>query len=115
MDIETANNSLNMNVFTNVTKKVCMCSFISMVLIMLFIISPLSYFVKTSVFAKIIIVVLLCYTVYLNNMQTNSLKSANLTDKPQDVISQYNMNIMCSYVFTFFLILLTFFVIKSFF
>ena len=108
-------NNLNLDVFTNITKKVCMCSFVAMFLIILFIISPLSNFVKTSITMKIIIVILLIYTVYLNILQTNSLKNTNLSEKTPQVVSQFNMNIMCSYVFTFFLIILTGFVIKSFF
>jgi len=108
-------NNLNLDVFTNITKKVCMCSFVAMFLIILFIISPLSNFVKTSITMKIIIVILLIYTVYLNILQTNSLKNTNLSEKSSQVVSQFNMNIMCSYVFTFFLIILAGFVIKSFF
>jgi hypothetical protein len=64
---------------------------------------------------KIIAVILLMYTIYLNNIQTNSLKNANMKNKSANVISQFNMNIICSYIFTIFLLLLTFFVIKSFF
>jgi hypothetical protein len=109
------NNNFNMNIFTHITKKVCMCSFAAMFLILIFVISPVSYFAKTSAFVKIIIVILLSYTIYLNILQTNSLKIANLETKSDEVVSQFSMNIMCSYVFTFFLSLLTFFVIKSFF
>ena len=108
-------NEFNLNIFTDITKKVCMSSFIAMILILLFIISPLSNFVKTSAFAKLIIVILLVYTVYLNMLQTNSLKGADLKNKTQEIASQFKMNIMCSYIFTFFLILLIVFVIKSFF
>jgi hypothetical protein len=106
---------LNLNIFTNVTKKICTCSFIAMVLILLFVLTPLSNLIKTSAIMKIISIILLIYTVYLNNIQTISLKNANMTNKSANVISQFNMNITCSYIFTMFLLLLTFFVIKSFF
>jgi hypothetical protein len=106
---------LNLNIFTKVTKKICMCSFTAMFLIILFILSPLSNLIKTSAFMKVIIIGVLFYTIYLNNIQTNTLRSANVSGKNADVASQFNMNIMCSYVFTLFLGLLTFFVIKSFF
>lgn len=106
---------LNLHLFTNVTKKVCLCSFISMFLILLFVLSPLSSFLKTSAFVKIIIIVLLGYTIYLNHLQTNSLKMANVTNKSPNVVNQFQMNIICSYVFTVFLLLLTLFVVKSFF
>jgi len=106
---------LNFNVFTNVTKKLCICSFTAMLLIVLFILSPLSNLIKTSAFMKLIIIGILSYTIYLNYIQTNSLRNANTKNKNEQFVSQLNMNIMCSYVFTLFLGLLTFFVIKSFF
>ena len=104
---------LNLNIFTNVTKKVCMCSFTAMFLIILFILSPLSNLLKTSMVMKVIIIGILIYTIYLNNAQTNSLRNVNMTGKNVDIVSQFNMNIICGYVFTLFLGLLTFFVIKS--
>ena len=108
-------NETNFNVFTNVTKQVCMYSFIALILIVIFILTPLSKIVLVAVFIKIIIISILSYTIYLNHIQTNSLKNANMSGKSDDIISQMNMNIICSYVFTFFLVLLTIFVIKSFF
>jgi hypothetical protein len=109
------NEELNMNIFTNVTKKLCMCSFIAIFLILLFVISPLSNLIKTSIFMKLIIIVLLVYSIYLNTVQTNSLKNANTKNKSDEVISQFQMNIICSYIFSLFLGLLTLFIIKSFF
>jgi hypothetical protein len=106
---------LNLNIFTNVTKKICTCSFIAMFLILLFVLTPLSNLIKTSATMKIISVILLIYTIYLNNIQTVSLKNTNMKNKPANVVSQFNMNIICSYIFSAFLLLLTFFVIKSFF
>jgi capsular polysaccharide biosynthesis protein len=81
----------------------------------LFIISPLNNFFKTSLFMKIIALIILTYTLYLNTQQTNLLKSASLSVKSEKVMSQLNMNIICSYVFTLFIGLLIIFVIKSFF
>ncbi len=107
--------SFNKTVFTNNTKQLCMCSFISIFLIILFIISPLSNFIKTSAFMKIIIVILLSYTIYLNIFQTNSLKSVINSSISENIQSQLNINIICSYIFTGFLLLLTIYIIKSFF
>jgi hypothetical protein len=109
------NEAFNLTVFTKTTKNVCMCSAISIFLIILFIITPLSNFFKTSLFMKIIIVIILGYTIYLNNKQTTLLKAASQTVKSQEVQSQLNMNIICSYVFTIFIGLLFIFVVKSFF
>jgi hypothetical protein len=50
------------------TKKICICSATSIVLIVLFIISPLSNFFTTSLVMKILILAILIYTIYLKNI-----------------------------------------------
>ena len=104
----------NNNIFTNVTKQVCLCSSFSILLIIIFIISPLSNFVMASTFMKIIISIILGYTIYLNVYQTNMLSLSNKSTQSNEVSSQLQRNIMCSYIFTLFLGLLLIFVIKSF-
>ena len=108
------NSRFNLNVFTHITKQICMCTFISILLIILFIISPLSNLIKTSIFMKLIILVLITYTIYLNLLQTSTLKNVNMKDNSPIIKSQLNINIICSYIFTLFLGLLGIFVIKSF-
>jgi hypothetical protein len=108
------NSTFNLNVFTHITKQICMCTFISILLIILFIISPLSNLIKTSIFMKLIILALIIYTIYLNMLQTSTLKNVNVKDNSPIIKSQLNINIICSYIFTLFLGLLGIFVIKSF-
>ena len=110
-----ANSTINLNIFTDVTKNICMCTAVSITIIIFFIISPLSVFFKTSLFMKIIAATILVYTMYLNNKQTNLLKNASLYSSTEQVKSQLNINIMCSYIFTLFIGLLIIFIIKSFF
>ena len=110
-----SNKSFNLTIFTDITKNVCACSAVSISIIVLFIISPLSNFFKTSLFMKIIALIILCYTIYLNMQQTNLLRSASSSVNSEKIKSQLNMNIICSYVFTVFIGLLIIFVIKSFF
>jgi len=105
----------NLTIFTDITKKICMCSALSIFLILLFIISPLSNYFKTSMFMKTVALILFIYIIYLNNQQTNLLHSASMSSNSEEVKSQLNMNIICSYVFTIFIGLLVIFVIKSFF
>jgi len=104
----------NLIIFTDSTKKICTCSAISIFLIILFIISPLSSFFITSTLMKIITLIILAYTIHLNIIQTNYLKTATNVVNTDMVLSQLNTNIMCSYIFTLFLGLLGIFVIKSF-
>ncbi len=100
---------------TDVTKKVCLCSFVSIVLIVLFIISPLNSFLMTSSLMKILVLIILGYTIYLNNHQTNILSLSKNTSQTLEIQSQLSTNIICSYIFTLFLGILLIFVIKSFF
>ena len=104
----------NLIIFTDSTKKICTCSAISIFLIILFIISPLSNFVMTSMIMKIIILIILSYTIYLNIIQTNYLRTAKNVVNSENVMSQLNTNILCSYIFTLFLGLMGIFVIRSF-
>ena len=104
----------NLIIFTDSTKRICTCSAISIFLIILFIISPLSNFFMTSMIMKIIILTILAYTIYLNIIQTNYLRTATNVVKSENVMSQLNTNILCSYIFTLFLGLMGIFVIKSF-
>lgn len=106
---------MNIDSSTDVTKKVCLCSFVSIILIVLFIISPLSSFVITSSLMKIVILIILGYTIYLNNYQTNILNLSKNSSQSFEIQSQVSTNIICSYVFTLFLGILFIFVIKSFF
>jgi hypothetical protein len=110
-----SNAPFNLMIFTDETKKVCLCSATSIILILLFIISPLSNFLTTSLLMKIVTLVILGYTIYLNNKQTELLREASSLINSEKLKSQLNLNIICSYVFTVFIGLLVIFVMKSFF
>jgi hypothetical protein len=95
------------------TQNVCLCLSISIFLIMLFILSPFSSFVMSSFFGKITILILLGYTIFYNTSKT--IKFSN--DFNINIFSgDWNpiiMNIMCSYIFTGFLIILLFTVLQQ--
>lgn len=101
--------------FTDTTKKVCTCSAISIFLIVLFIISPLSNFFIMSSTIKIVTIGLLFYTMYLNIKQTDYLRNASNSTVSSEVSRQLTINTICSYIFTLFIGLLVIFVIKTFF
>ena len=97
------------------TKTICICSFASIIIVILFILSPLSNFFKTSLFMKLISLIILGYTIYLILIQTNNLKGIENLNKSEQITSQINTNIICSYIFTIFLVILFISIIKSFF
>lgn len=101
------------NVFTDSTKKICMCTGISIFLIVLFVLSPLSNIFLVSSLMKLIVAAALLYTMYLNSQQTLLLQNAKNTTSSPQLLSQLNINLVCSYTFTVFIGLLVFFTIKS--
>jgi uncharacterized membrane protein YidH (DUF202 family) len=107
-------NNIN-NLITDKTKKICLCSVLSMILIILFILSPLSNLFVTSILMKLIAILILAYTIYLNTNQSFTLQNMDKDNKTKEYLSQLNINIICSYIFTIFLTLLLFYTLKSFF
>lgn len=108
-------NNFNSNLFTNETKKICTCTAISIGIIMLFVLSPLSYFFVTSTIMKLISILILSYIIYLNYRQIKMLTIAKNSNEEQTIQSQLNVNIICSYVFSLFIFFIALFVLKSFF
>ena len=99
--------------FAKSTQNVCMCLGISIVFIILFIMTPLNSFLLSSIFGKVIILTLLGYTLYYNVIQTNKFSNnfnISLTDGNWDVLKT---NIVCSYVFSAFLLVLMLSVIRK--
>ena len=97
------------------TKQVCTCSSLSIFLIILFVISPLKKYIITSFLMKMVTLTLLIYAFYLNILQTNYLRTATTSQISGEIHSQLIVNIVCSYVFTFFIGLLILFIVKTFF
>ena len=106
--------TLNVNLYSDETKNICICTASAIMIILLFVISPLSNFFKTSFLMKNISLLLMAYIIYLNYNQISILKSANSTyPNSKQVQSQINTNIMFGYIFTLFIGLLIIFVFKS--
>jgi hypothetical protein len=75
--------------------------------------TPLNSFILSSIFGKVIILTLLGYTIYYNTIATNKFTNEfniNLTSGDWDVLKT---NILCSYVFSGFLIILMLSVIRQ--
>ena len=79
---------------TENTKKACSCSAISIFFIILFILTPLSEFILTSMIVKLIIICLLTYTIYLNYQQGKYMKILSQNSQSNEAQSQINMNII---------------------
>ena len=101
-------------IFNNSTKNICLYCFISIVLIILFMLTPLNHYVTISTFVKIISILLLGYCIYLNNFQIHNLTNSSIGNNSSSIKSYVNINIFCSYLFSLSMIIFIFFIIKSF-
>ena len=95
------------------TQNVCMCVAISMFLIVLFMMTPLNTFLLSSILGKIIILTLLGYTLYYNVSNTNKFSQNFGVNVSSGNWNAVKTNIICSYVFSFFLLVLMISVIRK--
>jgi hypothetical protein len=90
--------------FAKATQNVCMCLGLSVILIILFMITPLNTFMLSSIFGKVIILSLLGYTLYYNTQQTNKFVNNFDIDLWNDNWNPLKTNVLCSYIFSVFLL-----------
>lgn len=108
MDSESSNHLIN---YSKETKNICLCTTISIVLIMLFVISPLNNFLIASLFGKIAILLILGYALYKNVVVTNQF--AQNTSLFSGSWNNTKTNIVSSYIFSLFIAILFFTVLKK--
>jgi hypothetical protein len=92
--------------YAETTKQTCMCTATAIILIMAFAMSPLCDFLLTSILCKIVIAVLLGYSIYKNTTQTTLLKNQFNKDIKSLLGGDFDaikMNILCGYTFSAFL------------
>ena len=101
--------------FSKSTENVCMCLGISVLFIIIFMMTPLNSFILSSIFGKVVILTLLGYTLYYNTEQTNKFaqkSNINILNNNESW-SPIKTNIMCSYIFSFFVLVLILSVIRK--
>ena len=101
--------------FAKSTQNVCMCLGISVLFIIIFMMTPLNSFILSSIFGKVVILTLLGYTLYYNTEQTNKFaqkSNINILNNNESW-SPIKTNIMCSYIFSFFVLVLILSVIRK--
>ena len=94
--------------FSKATQNVCMCLGLSVIFIILFMMTPLNTFILSSMFGKVIILILLGYTLYYNTMQTNKfINNFNISlFNDNGNWDPLKTNVVCSYIFSLFLLVL---------
>lgn len=110
---DTESKPFNLMIFTKDTQKICFCTAISIFIIVMFGVTPLSQFFTVSFIMKTAALILLIYVIVLNYNQTQLLKNSVSLAQTEQVKTQLNTNILCSYVFIFFIGLLIIYTFKS--
>ena len=99
--------------YTKNSKNVCLCTTISIVLIFIFIISPLNDFTMTSSISKVVIVIILAYALYKNLEITHQFSQNSNMQLLNGEWDNIKTNVVCSYIFSIFIILLIISVSKT--
>ncbi len=107
------NNSSLVSKYAKSNEHICLCSTISICLILIFIFSPLNRFFMTSLIAKITILIILIYTLFYNIKFTNIFSNKINISLANGQWNPIKTNIICSYIFSFFLFILIISVIRS--
>jgi len=97
--------------YSDGTKNVCICTIVSIFLILIFIISPLNNFVLASMLGKIVILFLLGFSLYKNlSITFNFSKNIGTFEGEWN---NAKTNIICSYLFSAFIFILIISVLKK--
>jgi hypothetical protein len=107
------NSTIIIKDFTNTTKNICLTSTISIILILLFIVSPLRKILFISIIGKIGIIILLTVCLYIILNKTFKFIKQNDISFINSEWNELKSNILCNYMFSFFLFVLLFYVIKK--
>jgi hypothetical protein len=100
------NQSTTITEYTKSTQNVCMCLAISTFLITLFMMTPLNSLILSSIIGKIIILFLLGYAVFYNLKVTQRFSNELNIKLTSGNWNTIKTNIICSYIFTIFLLIL---------
>uniref|UniRef100_A0A6C0HE39 Uncharacterized protein n=1 Tax=viral metagenome TaxID=1070528 RepID=A0A6C0HE39_9ZZZZ len=99
--------------YSNNSKNVCICTTISIILILVFVISPLNKYFIASFFGKVAALLILAYALYQNYNNTENLSKTTSTYLFRGEWSPIKTNILCGYTFSFFILLLFFSLLKN--
>lgn len=99
--------------YANESKNICACMMLSIILIIVFIISPLNSFVLASRFGKIIILLLLAYILWKNYVITTNFATQSNTTLMDGQWTSVKTNLTCSYIFSLFIFILLFTVLRQ--
>lgn len=100
--------------YSQKTKNICICFAFSFLLIVVFMMTPLNKFIITSIFGRVLILTILLYLVYYNLYITNKFSNNFDVKLTKGNWNHLKANILCSHVFSIFLIILIISILSTF-
>jgi hypothetical protein len=88
---------------------------VSIVLILIFIISPISRYYYISLLGKCLVLFVLAFAIYKNTMNTNDLSSMMKGSMVDGNWDEVKTNVVCGYILSFFILVLLFTIFQRFF
>ena len=95
------------------SENICLYSTISMILIFLFVVSPLNQFLMTSFIGKLLVLVFLVYILFYNVTLTNKFSTKLQIQLANGDWSPIKTNIICSYIFSFCIFILVLSIVRT--
>jgi hypothetical protein len=95
------------------SKQVSICTTISLILLFVFILTPLSSYVTMCFITKIIVFIILAYALYQNLNITYKFSKATNISYLDGNSSDIKNNMICSYVYSIFILFLMITVVRS--
>jgi hypothetical protein len=113
MNAQTDSSSYTFSKYSKDSKLISTCTTISLILLFIFVISPLSYFGKLSFIFKLIVFFILAFALYQNLNITYKFTKASNIYYLDGSWSDIKNNMICSYIYSFFIFILLITVVKS--
>jgi hypothetical protein len=113
MDATSLTQNTSFSTYAINSKNVYIFTTVAMVIIIIFMITPLNNFFITSIIAQIIVIIILAFALYQNYQNANFLSNATNTSFYNGEWNSIKTNIISSYIFSIFIIVLIFSVIKN--
>lgn len=101
--------------FGRSTKNVCICVSFAIILIIIFMMTPISKLIYSSMFGRFIILIILGYALYSNMLQTTKFSYRFDISLISGDWDHKKTNVVCSWVFSLFIFILFYTILKTFF
>jgi predicted ABC-type exoprotein transport system permease subunit len=113
MNAPESNSTYSISKYSKDYRIISICTTISLIILFIIVVSPLNSYNVLSLISKIFVLIILIFALYQNlNINYKFSKASNISylDDSWNIIKE---NLICSYVYSFFILVLIITIIKS--